>query len=761
MKHLYKQLLTLLLISIGGGFLQAQKMPSLSKLGIVPQPSEVIVKPSSFTITSKTKIVLQSSNNELFNIGNQLKMRFKASAGFNLEVAKTKPLTNYISIKTDSSLKLNNEGYHLNVSTTAIEIEAKTARGAFYAIQTLLQLLPSEMESNSVADIAWQIPCVSIADYPRFAYRGMHLDVCRHFFSVEFIKKQLNIMAMYKLNTFHWHLTDDQGWRIEIKKYPKLTDIGSKRVEAEGNEYSGFYTQEQIKDVVRYANERFINVIPEIELPGHALAALAAYPEYSCTGSPFKVRNIWSVEADVFCAGNDETFQFIDNIISEVITLFPYEYFHIGGDECVKDRWKTCPKCQLRIKTEGLTNVNELQSYFVKRVEKNLQDKGKKMIGWDEILEGGLASSATVMSWRGEDGGIAAANQNHNVIMTPDKWTYLDYYQGSNKVEPQEIGGLTTLENTYEYNPIPKRLPSNKHHYILGTQGNVWTEYMYTPEKVEYQIYPRIIALAEVAWSLSRNKNYTQFLQRMNNQFPRLNFHNINYHIPLPESPSNFVAFTDTNRLAFTTTRPIKMVYTLDGTEPTATSQEYKKPILLKQSTKVKIRSILPTGPMSAVRTIIADKQPFATAKNVLTQPGLKVALANGNFRKVADLEEVIEWTDTTVKDIRLKFDYKKPSVAIFTGYIEVPTTDVYYFSTEMEQLYIAGKLVVNNDGLVKRHSPNDGSIALAKGKHQLKLVFINNIVGGCPSAWNEIKILYRKNHDAKYLTVLRPMLSH
>ena len=762
MKTRCKILFALTFVGMASGYLgQAQQKPANGEILIVPQPSEMKTSTGNFTITSSTKIVIKTRGQDEKAIIAFLNQKFKNATGFELGVTNVVSPSNFISIRVDSSFKLNKEGYQLTITPKAIEIEAKTSNGAFYAVQTLLQLLPPQIEGSSVANIAWKVPCVSITDAPRFPYRGMHLDVCRHFFSVDFIKKQLDVMAMYKLNTFHWHLTEDQGWRIEIKKYPKLTELGSKRLDGEGTVSGGFYTQEQIKEVVHYAQDRFINVLPEIELPGHALAALTAYPQYSCTGGPFQVRNKWGVEDDVYCAGNDETFRFIDDIISEVVTLFPYGYFHIGGDECPKVRWEKCPKCQARIKAEGLANEHELQSYFVKRVEKMLQAKGKKMIGWDEILEGGLAASATVMSWRGEEGGIAAASQNHDVIMTPGNWVYLDKFQGSSKVEPVEIGGLLTLEQSYGYDPVSKKIPEDKQHFVLGAQGNIWSEYAYTPEKVEYQLYPRIIALTEVNWSQLKSKNYDDFLGRMNNQFTRLDLHNINYHIPLPEGPANFVAFIDTVTLRFSTTRPVNMVFTLDGSIPDRKSQSYSKGILLNKTTTLKIRSVLPTGQMSTVRTITTEKQSFAAPKNSQTHPGLMLKRTSGTFLRVSDLTKATIWTDTIVEKLKLKFDVKSPSAAIYTGFIEVSENEVYYFSTDVDQLFIAGKLVVNNDGEVKRFSRNDGSIALSKGKHELKVVFLNNNIGGFPSSWNEIKVMYRPSSDAKFIAVSSSMLSH
>jgi len=405
---------------------------------IVPQPLELIKGKGSFELDRNTKFFVKSK--ELLGLIDFFKMKINTATGYDLSVQNIKPKQGFISVEIDSTMSSNEEAYQLSVNANKIEIKGHSLSGVFYGMQTLLQLLPAEIESSAkISGTKWIIPSVEIRDEPRFKYRGMHLDVCRHFVSVENIKKHLDMMAIFKMNKFHWHLTEDQGWRIEIKAYPLLTSVGSKRIEGEGYEYGGYYTQDEIKEIVSYAAERMIDVIPEIELPGHALAALAAYPEFSCTGGPFKVRNIWGVEPNVFCAGKEGTFKFLENIIRELVPLFPSEYFHIGGDECPKSRWKDCPACQKVMKDEGLKNENELQSYFVKRVEKILIAHGKKMIGWDEILEGGLAPSATVMSWRGEEGGIEAATQGHDVVMTPSDWCYLDHYQGDNRIERQFI----------------------------------------------------------------------------------------------------------------------------------------------------------------------------------------------------------------------------------------------------------------------------------------------------------------------------------
>jgi hexosaminidase len=366
----------------------------------------------------------------------------------------------------------------------------------------------------------------------------MHLDVCRHFFDVDFVKKYIDLLARYKMNTFHWHLTEDQGWRIEIKKYPKLTEVGAwrsgsqvgpySRREYDSVPYGGFYTEEQIKEVVAYAAARHITVVPEIEMPGHAMAALASYPQLGCTGGPYEVQKGWGVYDDVFCAGNDSVFTVLEDVLTEVMDLFPGQYIHIGGDECPKERWKNCAKCQARMKANGLKDEHELQSYFIQRIEKFVNSKGRKIIGWDEILEGGLAPNAAVMSWRGTEGGVAAAKQKHNVVMSPGSHCYFDHYQGDPANEPLAIGGFTTVQKVYSYEPIPAELKPEEAKYILGAQGNVWTEYILKPENVEYMAVPRMLALAEVLWTPKEKRDEADFIHRLENEFPKLEAMNVN-----------------------------------------------------------------------------------------------------------------------------------------------------------------------------------------------------------------------------------------
>ena len=467
-------------------------------LDITPTPQSLVQKNGHFTLNSKTSFAIgKNQRADLKKVAAYFQSKILYSTGYNLNIKNSGSL-NAISLQIDKSLKIGNEGYQLTVTPKKVIVKAKTPQGIFYGMQSVMQLLPPQIESETIIDnVAWEIPCVEIKDEPAYGYRGMMLDVCRHFHDVEFVKKQLDIMAMFKMNYFHWHLTDDHLWTIEIKKYPRLAEVGSVRRNADGSIHRGFYTQEQIKEVVAYAAERYITVIPEVELPGHALAALTAYPEYSCTGGPFELRNKWGVEDNVYCAGNDKTFEFLQDILEEVIPLFPGKFFHIGGDECPKVRWNECPKCQKRIKNENLKDAHELQSYFIHRIEKIILAHGKSMIGWDEILEGGLAPSATVMSWRGEEGGIAAASMGHDVIMTPSKWMYIDHGQGAVETEPIAIRFGLPLEKTYSYDPKSPKIPENLRHHVLGAQCNMWTEYAVTPEYTEYLLYPRMLAKSD------------------------------------------------------------------------------------------------------------------------------------------------------------------------------------------------------------------------------------------------------------------------
>jgi len=521
---------------------RTEKDPSIS---LVPKPLQVVQTSGVFHLSPRVKIVV-SDEAGLSDQAVFLKKRVLESTGFNLKVVKAgsgKAIK--LLLESGLSATLGTEGYTLSVTKNEVKILAATPAGVFYGIQTLLQLFPPEIFAKQVVpDIEWVLPFVKITDKPRFAWRGYMLDVSRHFFPASYIYEVLDYMAMHKLNRFQMHLADDQGWRIEIKKYPKLTDVGAWRVNREDKHwnsrelqmpgekatYGGFYTQEDIKKFVTYADERNIVIIPEIEMPAHATAALASYPEYSCTGSPLTVLpgGIWPC-TNIFCAGKEETFTFLKDVLSEVMALFPSEYIHIGGDEADKSQWIKCPDCQKRIKSEGLKNEAELQSYMIRRIEKFLNANGRQLIGWDEILEGGLAPNAAVMSWRGIQGGIDAAKAGHPVVMTPTSHCYFDYYQGAPESEPPGIGGFLPLEKVYSYEPVPVGLSDTESKMILGAQANLWTEYVSDPAQANYMTFPRLTALAEVCWTTPGQKFFEDFSLRLTHQLKRLDAMGLNY----------------------------------------------------------------------------------------------------------------------------------------------------------------------------------------------------------------------------------------
>lgn len=504
---------------------------------IIPEPVSYQAGKGVFTIKPNTNITISTTSKELSKIADFLN---EGIASFGMPALKVKKAGNPAEagninlVLGDFSDISHQEGYTLEAGKTGITIRAIAPNGIFYGVQTLLQLMP-DVSGGTAKSI--RIQACNIVDYPRFPYRGLHLDVSRHIFPLGFLKKYIDLLAGFKINTFHWHLTDDQGWRLEIKKYPDLTIIGSNRRSSpvgrnagdDNIPYGGFYTQDDAREIVAYAASKYVNVIPEIEMPGHATAALAAYPNLGCTGGPYEVWTMWGINDEIFCAGNEEVFKFLEDVLVEVMEIFPSKYIHIGGDEAPKDRWDKCPKCQKRIADEGLKDSHELQSYFITRMEKFLNKHGRQIIGWDEILEGGLAPGATVMSWRGTEGGIEAARMGHDVIMTPTSHCYLDYYQGDPATEPFGIGGYNTLKNTYFYEPVPEVLTEKEGRHILGTQGNLWTEYIISSDLVEYMVYPRAIALAEINWSPKEKRNWPSFISRLDKQFPLLERKKLNF----------------------------------------------------------------------------------------------------------------------------------------------------------------------------------------------------------------------------------------
>ena len=556
MKRLMSCLLTALL--------SAQLVYSQTNIAILPKPTRLTVQKGQYVLPASPVISVQAAA-DVRPIAQMLADQLSKATGYSPKVITAKATTGILFVAATGA-GLGAEGYTLTVTPAKITITAGQPAGFFYGVQSLMQLMPAAVFSPAkVSGVAWTVPACTIDDQPRYGYRGSMLDVCRHFMPVTFIKKYIDLLALHKMNTFHWHLTDDQGWRIEIKKYPKLTQIGSMRKQTmvgryadnkyDGTPYGGFYTQDEIRDVIKYAQARYVTIVPEIEMPGHAMALLSAYPELG--SSPDKMVEAatkWGVFEDVMFP-REETFTFLENVLTEVIDLFPSQYIHIGGDECPKTQWRQSRFCQALIKKEGLNDEHELQSYFIRRIDKFITAKGRRMIGWDEILEGGgptirLSPNATVMSWRGIAGGIAAARQNHDVIMTPTTFCYLDYYQVDKSIQPTvpiAIGGFLPLEKVYSFNPsVTDSLTTEQAKHVLGVQGNLWTEYILTPEYAEYMIFPRLLAIAETGWTPQADRNFDDFKKRLEVHKKRLDYLNVNYlrcsyqqYVQIPDAEGN------------------------------------------------------------------------------------------------------------------------------------------------------------------------------------------------------------------------------
>lgn len=677
------------------------KPQQIEEIAIIPKPEELIKKDGSFLINKSVSI---TSDSKLSSVSSYLVKYLKEEIGIS---SKTESSSNKIILSVNAAIK-NDEGYTLNINSDEIRIEAKTEKGAFYAVQSLVQLIPATIEKNTPI----KIPALSIKDSPCFKYRGMHLDVGRHMYSVDFIKKYIDMMARLKLNTFHWHLTEDQGWRIEIKKYPKLQEIAAFRKETlighysdqphkfDGEPYGGFYTQEQIKEIVAYAEERQITIIPEIEMPGHSQAAIAAYPKLSCTGNQVEVATKWGVFEEVYCP-TETTFKFLEDVIDEVVELFPGKYIHIGGDEAPKARWENCSYCQKLIKEKGLKDEHGLQSYFIQRMEKYINSKGKQIIGWDEILEGGLAPNATVMSWRGTKGAVEAAKQGHDVVLTPTSHSYFDYYQSDNDNEPLAIGGFLPLEKVYSFEPIPKELNEEESKHVLGAQGNVWTEYMPTSEKVEYMAFPRMIALSEVVWSQPKHKDYGHFIRRLESYHKRLDKWNVNYANHIYEVKGNLR--NSDGKLTFelnTVSDSYPIYFSTDGSEP---NQKYSEPITVDSSMTIKAvvknkdevlgntfqQNINLHKGVGAKITI--DKEPHPSYN-----AGGKEALINGisgSNTRYGDKE----WLGFWGEDIEISIEFDEPT--------EVKTISTRFHNGNGQWIYapkhIAARIILEDGGVV------------------------------------------------------------
>ena len=607
---------------------------------VIPLPQEVsLTQGNPFKLNENVLIAYPENNALLQRNAEFLSEYIQQATNYapkTKAIAAGEQVKNAIVLGLDSGIA-NKEGYVLTTTPEGISINGQTENGVFYGIQTLRKSIPAEAKEATIL-----IPAGEIKDEPRFSYRGMHLDVGRHFFPKEFMKKYIDLLALHNMNTFHWHLTDDQGWRIEIKKYPKLTEIGSQRSrtvigrntqEYDNTPYGGFFTQEEAKEIVKYAQERYITVIPEVDLPGHMLAALAAYPEMGCTGGPYEVCPRWGIFEDVLCIGNDQTMQFLEDVMSEIIEIFPSKYVHIGGDEAPRTRWEKCPKCQARIKTEGLkadknhTAEDRLQSYCMTRIEEFLNSKGRQIIGWDEILEGDVAPNATVMSWRGMEGGIKAAQLGHDVIMTPTSFCYFDYYQTADtKDEPLGIGGYVPIEKVYSLEPVPAVLTEEQSKHILGAQANLWTEYIHSSEHVEYMVLPRMAALAEVQWTQPEKKDFKDFTKRLARLMKFYQRDGFNYAKHVFDLKVDFTPDVTKKAVVVTlsTIDDAPIYYTLDGTEPTTASLKYTEPVSITETADFQAVVIRPEGKSKVVNKKISFNKATYCPIELTFQPSEK-----------------------------------------------------------------------------------------------------------------------------------------
>lgn len=766
----YCSFLTLLFITSLN--LRAQEKASF---GIIPIPQFIQAKSGFYNLNENTVLIYNTIDDR--RIAELFKELVRKESGLELAILRKgvrKPENAIYFISQTSGFK--EEAYQIDINENQINIQGGQ-KGIFYAMQTLSQVYLFHKRGL-------EIPQLTIKDEPRYDYRGLHLDVGRHFFSIDFIKKYIDLMAMYKLNNFHWHLTEDQGWRIEIKKYPKLTEVSAYRDQTiignrhafmpnifDNKKYGGFYTQEEAKEIVAYAKSKYINVIPEIEMPGHTMAVLSAYPELACGDNPgpFKAAQSGGVFPDIFCAGKEQTFTFLEDVLSEIMEIFPSKYIHIGGDEAPKQRWKACTYCQQRIKANKLKDEDELQSYFIHRMEKFVNQKGRDIIGWDEILDGGLAPNATVMSWRGEKGGIAAAKQNHHVIMTPNtNGLYFDHVQGRSDQEPPSIGGNGYMEKIYAYDPTPAGLPSNQQKYILGVQANMWTEYIYTEAKAEYMLLPRLMALSEIAWTSTKNKNYKEFTeQRLPLHLAVIDKRGSVYRVPSGIGVKD-TTINVTSSYIFNwkpSVKGAKIYYTLDGSNPDETSLLYEDglEVFVPLDEKREVKSILITPfnrRSKIVTTILVNRKPFEALKPSakLTKGTLKYYYVPGKFSSTLEIDTNIAAKKGKIDAINItKIDNKAREYGlVYTGYIYVDKDAVYEFSlrsNDGSRFFINDELIIENDGRIFLYERSAG-VHLKQGFHKIRVSYFDN---GPASELN----LYIKGTNGEKIDLPSAMMYH
>lgn len=724
-----------LLISVTLSCLSNFAQQKTGDITIIPEPLLINPVPGSFVLNNNAQVHYRGKAGK--TTAALLNAFLKNNYNFELQISSAPlpkqpehPLINIIEASTGKP-----EGYILSVSAGKMYLQGDAA-GLFYGLQTLKQLVPIDKKA------AIHIPGVQIQDYPRFTYRGLMLDVSRHFYPPSYIKQFLDMMALYKFNRFHWHLTDDQGWRIEIKKYPRLQEVAAVRKQTltghhrfsttyDGKPYGGYYTQEEVRDIVKYAAEKNITIIPEIEMPGHSQAVLTAYPSFGNTGGPYEVRTTWGISKEVLNPANDSVFTFLQDVLTEVMDLFPGKYIHVGGDECLKDRWKESAAVQRLIKKLGLKNEHDLQSYFIQRIEKFVNSKGRAIIGWDEILEGGLAPNATVMSWRGEEGGIAAAKQNHDVIMTPNTYLYLDYYQGHTTTEPLNAGNFLPLKTVYKYEPLPPSLNMEERRHIKGVQANIWTEFMPDQEMVNYMTWPRALAVSEIAWSQPGKKNLSRFLKKLPAELARMNYAGIPFRIPEPIGLES--KLVNTPETTITLTPPVKgaaIFYTTDGSQPNTSGPRYVQsihlPVPATGAAYLRTIVVLPSGRVSPVYSAgyVRDSNYLPAQQVKPRKKGLKFTASYGQPN--GDTSGIIPQFD--IRQLQLK-NWKLG--VTYEGYVKLDKDGLYEWylhADDQAKFFLDDQLLLD---IQAPGTPEKSAFSvMRKGYHKVKVQFLNNQEG-------------------------------
>ena len=730
-KILFQRLGVFLLVLAVGCGEESKTIFTENDINIVPKPLEMKLNQGAFRFTKDTKLVAANDQTQVFEV---LQNKFVSAAGWNLGVVNTAPSSNFVQLSTDVSLP--EEAYNLKVTENQVIIYASGHNGFLYGLETIRQLLPVAIESkNVVSNMNWDIPNVEIKDSPRFKWRGFMLDVSRHFFDKDYVMETIDQLAFLKMNTLHLHLVDDQGWRIEIKKYPKLTEVGGFRVDQEdkpwnarptpelGKEttYGGFYTQEDIKEIVAYAESRGITVVPEIEMPAHVMSAIAAYPELSCFQKPIMVPSggVWPI-TEIYCPGKETTFEFLENVLLEVMELFPSRYIHVGGDEATKTNWEKCPDCKKRIQEEGLETVEELQSYFIRRMERFLSSKGRTLLGWDEILEGGLAPGATVMSWRGVKGGLEASEAGHDVVMTPNSHCYFDYYQGDQDAEPLAWGGNLPLSKVYQFDPVVDGMSEEQAKHVLGGQANLWTEYVPTKAQAEYMTYPRLAALAEAVWSSKDNRNWDDFSNRVSSLFQRYGIMGVNYAKSAYQVTTETSVNTENGVISIALKSEFPQAdirFSLDGSDITSASKKYSAPVDIDRTTNIKAQVFKDGEPVGAIfeKTIKYHK--------AVGKPVTYINKYHDSYKGAEDLGMVNvvrgsknfhdgQWQGWLDNDMELVIDLESPTQLekISVGALENQGSGIY-FPIQVEVFLSDDGKTFRSAGSVKRkYAANNGS---------------------------------------------------